>query len=662
MKFNYQKEVDALRTYAILPVLLYHLSDTIIPSGFLGVDLFFVISGFVITKTLIKEKNISGNINIINFFLRRIKRIYPALILMLISSAVFISIFGILNLNNFHFYLKTAIFAIFGVSNIFLIYKSDNYFLNEENNPFVHTWSLGVEEQFYFFYPFILFCVYKTSLLKNFNKNIIILLLIIIFLSLYFFLSNKLYLSNFYSPLVRFWELSFGCLAFIIYNSNKKIFFPFYNLIYILILLLIFFSNSSWLIYEIKTLIIIISTFLFLIQNINNSEPFLKIFFKNKFLIYIGKISYSLYLWHLPLIYLCSIYFSGLEFIILSIVLTFAFASFSYEYVETPFRNIKRYNVHLISIIKSFPIIIIFIFSTIYFYGFNNSKKIINDNVDNLFSKVQDKNYVKKKFDLGERVATNYFLDGNEISDKCFLSNKILMDDSQFVLDECFKKYNKKKLFIINGDCHAQHFIPMIDGSSVIKNVLFLGDISLSTLSENCLNKNSCDKYEKIRKKNHDISIKKINNITKNFDEVIIVNKIFLTEKNENMKLDNYKLVFENFLNKFDPKIKFVFIEPTPTFDYGPEPCVILNRNCEIKKNIGTKYQKKISDIYYKLEQERNNVFLFEANKFLCKKNSCLIYDKNKDFLYFRDNDNLSFEASRYLTKFFDSWILKNLN
>ena len=70
----------------------------------------------------------------------------------------------------------------------FLIYKSDDYFLNEENNPFVHTWSLGVEEQFYFFYPFILFFIFKASTLNNFNKNILFALIIIIIFSLYFFL------------------------------------------------------------------------------------------------------------------------------------------------------------------------------------------------------------------------------------------------------------------------------------------------------------------------------------------------------------------------------------------------------------------------------------------------------------------------------------------
>ena len=114
-----------------------------------------------------------------------------------------------------------------------------------------------------------------------------------------------------------------------------------------------------------------------------------------------------------------------------------------------------------------------------------------------------------------------------------------------------------------------------------------------STLSEKCLKKNHCNKYEKIRKINHDLSIKKINKISKDFDETILINKLFLTEKNENMKLDDYKNVFEIFLNKLDKKIKIIFIEPTPVFDYGPESCVVLNKNCKINKDIGTNIKKK---------------------------------------------------------------------
>ena len=159
MKFNYQKEIDSLRAFAVIPVILFHLDYNLAPNGYLGVDLFFVISGFVITKTLIKNKETYGGIEITSFFLRRFKRIYPALIFMVFTSSILVTFFGIINLNNYHLYLKTGLFSIFGISNIFLIYKSDDYFLNQENNPFTHTWSLGVEEQFYLIYPFLLFLI-----------------------------------------------------------------------------------------------------------------------------------------------------------------------------------------------------------------------------------------------------------------------------------------------------------------------------------------------------------------------------------------------------------------------------------------------------------------------------------------------------------------------
>jgi peptidoglycan/LPS O-acetylase OafA/YrhL len=189
MKFGYQKEIDSLRVFAVIPVILFHLNYNFSPNGYLGVDLFFVISGFVITKTLLKYKEIHGEIEIISFFLRRLKRIYPALIVMIVISSIFVSYFGVINFFNFHLYLKTGLFSIFGVSNIFLIYKSDDYFLNQENNPFTHTWSLGVEEQFYFIYPFLLFLIFKINTNKSFNKLIYYILTIIsaVYLYLFFF-------------------------------------------------------------------------------------------------------------------------------------------------------------------------------------------------------------------------------------------------------------------------------------------------------------------------------------------------------------------------------------------------------------------------------------------------------------------------------------------
>ena len=187
MKYNYQKEIDFLRALAVTPVILFHINPEFLPNGYLGVDLFFVISGFVITKTLLKEKNIFGEFKITSFFLRRVKRIYPALILMVSISILLIVVFGVLNKNNFNFFLKTGIFSIFGISNFFLIYKNNDYFLNQEFNPFTHTWSLGVEEQFYMIYPFILFFTFKF--VKNFLEIHLLetILLIISLFSLYLF-------------------------------------------------------------------------------------------------------------------------------------------------------------------------------------------------------------------------------------------------------------------------------------------------------------------------------------------------------------------------------------------------------------------------------------------------------------------------------------------
>ena len=89
---------------------------------------------------------------------------------MVFTSSILVTFLGIINLNNYHLYLKTCLFSIFGISNIFLIYKSDDYFLNQENNPFTHTWSLGVEEQFYLIYPFLLFLIFNIKKNKGFNK------------------------------------------------------------------------------------------------------------------------------------------------------------------------------------------------------------------------------------------------------------------------------------------------------------------------------------------------------------------------------------------------------------------------------------------------------------------------------------------------------------
>ena len=657
MKYNYQKEIDFLRALAVTPVILFHINPEFLPNGYLGVDLFFVISGFVITKTLLKEKNIFGEFKITSFFLRRVKRIYPALILMVSISILLIVVFGVLNKNNFNFFLKTGLFSIFGISNFFLIYKNNDYFLNQEFNPFTHTWSLGVEEQFYMIYPFILFFTFKF--VKNFLEIHLLetILLIISLFSLYLFFFNDSIISNFYSPAIRFWELAMGCLAFNLYlktnwkNRNYSLFFLF-------LLIFVYFFEMKFFSYQIKTFLVVISAFIFFTSSSHTNRYINNWFFENRIFLYIGKISYSLYLWHLPVIYFSNIYLVKEFSAVFVLLITLLLAHLSYIYVEQPFRKNKKLDKIIIKLIYSVPIFMAISIFLIFFYGFDDSKNKINNIFHVSFVKTEKINYVKQKFNLGNRALPEYHLQNIDVIKHCFFeSTKIRF--SSFKSDSlCSKLRDKEKLFILTGDCHAQHFLPMIDNSKSIKNLFFLGDVSLSTLSLGCLLRNDCNKGENEQKQYHETLIKRINELTKSYKEVILINKVFFTERNNNMNLDFYKKVMEDYLDKLNRNIKIIFIYPTPVFDHGPESCVILKKNCSINIREGIKYQQKIIKVYTDLENERNNISIYNPNKSLCVDENCLIYDHNTDFLYYKDNDNLSVEASKFLSSSFNKWII----
>jgi peptidoglycan/LPS O-acetylase OafA/YrhL len=163
---RYIPAIDGLRAIAVIAVLLYHLGFSWIPGGFLGVDLFFVISGYVITRLLLDSIQRSGGLDLRGFYAGRIRRLLPPLLFMLVITAIFVGVWAPDSMRRF---LTDAPFALTGLMNWWLVFKEQDYFESFGRPPLLqHTWSLGVEAQYYLVWPLILLFV-----LKVFGKKVI---------------------------------------------------------------------------------------------------------------------------------------------------------------------------------------------------------------------------------------------------------------------------------------------------------------------------------------------------------------------------------------------------------------------------------------------------------------------------------------------------------
>ena len=150
---TYQNHIDGIRALAVVVVWLFHLNPYLFPGGYIGVDIFFVVSGYVITLSILNDIKKEKRFRFLHFYKKRFFRIFPALFFVIFFIFLFYLFFGYLF--ELNYVSKIAFASLLGLSNIFYIYLKSDYFLENELNPFLHTWSLGVEEQFYFFHLYI---------------------------------------------------------------------------------------------------------------------------------------------------------------------------------------------------------------------------------------------------------------------------------------------------------------------------------------------------------------------------------------------------------------------------------------------------------------------------------------------------------------------------
>lgn len=336
---KYRPDIDGLRTLAVLMVILYHVGVQGISGGFVGVDVFFVISGYLITG-IIYPKLQAGTFSYQDFYLRRIKRIYPTLLL--VVAVTFIASYFFMMQTDFKEFINSALASLLSLSNFFFMLNTGGYFdQSTDNLPLLHTWSLSVEEQFYILWPIIL------TLAFRFKKGTFIFiasLLLSIGYSQYLTLTNPSF--AYYMIPSRAFELLIGGMCSI-YLKNT---FPTIKIRSLLASLGAIIIIASSLILSkhsnfpgLNALPVCLGTAMIIIAGNGNIYPSVNKILSFKPVVYIGKISYAAYLWHWPLIAFYN--YRGLPLTPLNqltiIITTLLLSSITFHFIENKTRYLN---------------------------------------------------------------------------------------------------------------------------------------------------------------------------------------------------------------------------------------------------------------------------------------------------------------------------------
>lgn len=358
---TYRKEIDGLRALAVIPVILFHGGFSWLSGGYVGVDIFFVISGYLITSIILKEKE-ANTFTIISFYERRARRILPALFFIIFLCLPFA--WFLLLPHELKEFGESIISVAFFSSNI-LFWQGSGYFAADaELIPLLHTWSLAVEEQFYVIFPLLMIAFWKLGKVWLIS---IISLIALFSLGLTEWGWREFPDANFYLIPTRAWELMIGALlAFYLYyktQSSGMICHIASLLGFGLIIYSIIYFDENIPFPSLYSLLPTIGTALIILFTAPNTLVYHIL--STRIMVGIGVISYSAYLWHYPLFVFAKTYSLdelSIWMVCLLSISSLLLAYFSWRFIERPFRNrqgFTRKQIFTSSIITSLLLIII---------------------------------------------------------------------------------------------------------------------------------------------------------------------------------------------------------------------------------------------------------------------------------------------------------------
>jgi peptidoglycan/LPS O-acetylase OafA/YrhL len=613
-RINYRSDINLLRAISVLLVVIYHADFGYLQGGWLGVDLFFVISGYLISNIIISELNLR-TFSFQNFYLRRVRRILPAL-------------FSVLTITSFFSYLTLypKQMIIFSESLRSSIFFYSNYFFrifdfyttsSAKSLSLLHTWSLAIEEQFYFLFPVVTYLIFK-----HYKKDFFPFLIVVSSWSLYSNFNSLIISDKFYNFELRIWEILFGVIVMIISFQEKKIsnkylyYFSFFSLFVVPLMIV---EESINQIYP-RILIIILISFILLCAE-NERFKVIKSISQNKLLTNLGLTSYSIYLIHQPFFAFAINYFErrDIEFSIflklISLCVVFILANLNYRYIESYFLNKERNFLFLMPVL--------FALLTFSYFADRTSGFI------NRYSEIPDK-------------IVNYSVNGFEFN-------------------------------IDNNDCQNSTIenICIFYSSNSDVNVIGIGDSHLSEIGKYLSENNNNFNYIHIGENGCIFSVNKIPNnacVNKDLSEL----KQFISSyENSYIVLSSR---WENYINFYDSRDFNIYDELLKTFEFllsNNNKIILIGAIPEQEINIIDEYlNKKINfgDLVY-VEKETWLNRSFKANNFFeslnqpdikfidtvdifCNK---IITDKCvgavNDKVYYFDNNHLTEEGAELIGK-----------
>jgi peptidoglycan/LPS O-acetylase OafA/YrhL len=668
---SYRADIDGIRGIAVLSALIYHAFPNVLPSGFIGADIFFVLSGFLITH-LILDRIDEKRFSLFEFYEGRVRRIFPTLILVLLTILI-LGWFVFLS-NDYNQVGRHVLFSATFIQNLNLINGEIGYFdIDNSSMPLMHLWSISIEEQFYIFWPILV-----GTILRNKRKTLFALVSIITILSFFYnyWLAKDFDKSIYFLFQTRAWEITCGSLLVIflkefkssnilLSNINKPIFHDLISVVGLILILISFIIIDKNKLYPGTLALLPVSgTVLLILSRCSKINRYLLSF---KPLVWFGLISYSLYLWHMPLLSFLRLtsntiaYESnyGIIMKILAIAISILISYLTWRHVETPIR--------ILSSRKS-------IFVTLSLFFLLSGTAILG-------WWVQNQNGVTKR------------LASNPIGIDEFIK------ESPSLLRPC--KFNE--IQVGKGDCLTNK--PLRDQNQIKGDVVVIGDSTARSSADGLADYYSKkNRFVHIFKADDVLGLKKIQttkrSLSNDFNGSEYIDKAFewadtngaktvvlvslgyrylnssKKEKSErrfeifdmlNLKeADSEKNIETGIRRSFqylkERKIETIFFHGLPEMSFLPlESCFNkifsllpsqIMSPCATPRTVFEKAQQRYMSIVKKVLLEYPEVKTFDPSKFLC--NSHLCYAIKNDKLIYSDRRHYTRAGSIWLSQYFD--------